>query len=327
LLAAERMSDAMPLVAADSLRVEFAVRGGARRRSIHAVDGVSFTIGRGEILALVGESGCGKSTTGRALLRLCRPSGGTVTFDGIDITRMSHRRLRPMRRRLQMIFQHPGLALNPRVLIARSIAEPLEAAGVDAGEQRRLVNQMLEKVGLPVSFGRRYPHELSGGQLQRVAIARALVARPDFVVADEPLASLDLSVQAQVMVQLKELQAEFGVSLLFITHDLAAAEYLSNRVAVMYLGKLVECAPAHKFSSNAKHPYSQGLINAIPRMDPIIERSRPAAILRGEVPSPLNPPTGCRFHTRCPLAMERCSVEEPPLKRTADGHDVACWAV
>lgn len=321
------MSDPMPLVAADALRVEFVVRGGARRRSIHAVDGVSFTIGRGEILALVGESGCGKSTTGRALLRLCRPSGGTVTFDGIDITRMSHRRLRPMRRRLQMIFQHPGLALNPRALIAKSIAEPLEAAGVGAGELRRLVDQMLEKVGLPMSFGRRYPHELSGGQLQRVAIARALVARPDFVVADEPLASLDLSVQAQVMVQLKELQAEFGVSLLFITHDLAAAEYLSNRVAVMYLGKLVECAPAHKFSSNAKHPYSQGLINAIPRMDPVIERSRPAATLRGEVPSPLNPPTGCRFHTRCPLAMERCSVEEPPLKRTADGHDVACWAV
>lgn len=315
------------LIAVEALRVEFRVRGFGRRRNVRAVDGVSLSIGRGEIVALVGESGCGKSTTGRAFLRLCRPTEGRIIFENQDITTLPQRELRPLRRRLQMIFQHPGPALNPRVLIWRSIAEPLEAADVPRAQWRPRTDRMLEKVGLPVSFGDRYPHELSGGQLQRIAIGRALIGQPDFIVADEPLSSLDLSVQAQVMVLLKELQAEFQVSLLFITHDLAAAEYLSNRVAVMYLGKLVESAPARQFSRQARHPYSRALLNAIPRMDPLVERSRNIVALAGEVPSPINPPAGCRFHTRCPLAEPQCRQEEPPLKRIDDGHEIACWLV
>jgi oligopeptide/dipeptide ABC transporter ATP-binding protein len=321
------MAEDTALIAAEGLQVAYSVRTPAGRRSFRAVDGVDLRIARGEIVALVGESGCGKSTTGRALLRLVRPTGGRVAFDGEDISGWSQRRLRPLRRRLQMIFQHPGPALNPRVQIARSIAEPLEAAGGRAAENRIRVERMLEKVGLPIAYGQRYPHELSGGQLQRVAIARALVGNPDFVVADEPLSSLDLSVQAQVMVQLKELQVEFGISLLFITHDLAAAEYLSNRIGVMYLGKMVENAPARHFSRKAKHPYARALIDSIPRMDPAIERNRSVTVLAGEVPSPLNPPSGCRFHTRCPIAVARCRTEEPILRNVENDHEVACWLV
>ena len=315
------------IMVARDLEVEFSVGQIGRRRQLKAVAGVNLGIERGEIVALVGESGCGKSTMGRALLRMCRPSAGKVLFDGIDITSASQRSIRPLRRRLQMIFQHPGMALNPRVLIGRSISEPLEAAAVPRAERQARIEAVLVRVGLPVSFAKQYPHELSGGQLQRIAIARALVGRPDFVVADEPLSSLDLSVQAQVIVLLKELQREFGVSLLFITHDLSMAEYLSNRIAVMYLGKLVEMAPALRFSRQAAHPYSHALVESIPRMDPVFERSRKVFMLSGEVPSPLDPPPGCRFHTRCPLAEERCRRDEPPLRKIADDHQVACWLV
>jgi oligopeptide/dipeptide ABC transporter ATP-binding protein len=321
------MTESAALISARDLTVEFSIRNRGGRQRFRAVNGVSLDVARGEILALVGESGCGKSTLGRALLRVYKPAGGSITFDGTEIARASTRQLRPLRRRLQMIFQHPAAALNPRVVIWRSIAEPLDAQGEDRKRSRAAALAMLERVGLPAAFGARYPHELSGGQLQRVAIARALVGKPDFIVADEPLSSLDLSVQAQVMMLLKELQAEFGVALLFITHDLAAAEYLSDRVAVMYLGKLVEVAPAARFSRNARHPYSKGLINSIPRMDPVAERARKVELLVGEVPSPVNPPTGCQFHTRCPVAIARCKSEEPNVRTIADGHSVACWLV
>lgn len=315
------------LVDARDLEVEFAVGDLGQRRRVRALDGFSLAIRRAEIVALVGESGCGKSTTGRVLLRLCRPSAGTIRFDGVDITSIPQRAMRPLRQRMQMVFQHPGQALNPRVRIGNSIAEPLEAAGLPSDERRERVQAMLSRVGLPEKFFTQYPHELSGGQLQRIAIARALVGHPDFVVADEPLSSLDLSVQAQVMILLRELQAEFGISLLLITHDLAVAEYLSNRVAVMYMGKMVEMAPARRFSASARHPYSKALLASIPRMDPALERSRPADPLRGEVPSMLNPPAGCRFHTRCPMAQERCRNEEPPLGEIDHDHEVACWFV
>ncbi|MSP97100.1 MAG: ABC transporter ATP-binding protein [Betaproteobacteria bacterium] len=315
------------LVDARNLEVEFAVGQLGRRQRVRAIDGLSLAIRRAEIVALVGESGCGKSTTGRVLLRLCRPSAGQIKFDGVDITAISQRAMRPMRQRMQMVFQHPGQALNPRVRIGNSVGEPLEAAGFPPAERRARVQALLGRVGLNEKCAAQYPHELSGGQLQRIAIARALIGHPDFVVADEPLSSLDLSVQAQVMILLRELQAEFGISLLFITHDLAVAEYLSNRVAVMYMGKMVEMAPAKRFSGKARHPYSKALLASIPRMDPVHERNRPSDPLPGEVPSMLNPPAGCRFHTRCPMAEARCRIEEPPLEKIDHDHEVACWLV
>ena len=309
------------------LRVHIPITGPAGRGSIKAVDGVSFSIGTGEILALVGESGCGKSTTGRALVRLAEPSSGSILFDGRDITHLSRKRLRSLRGKLQVIFQHPGAALNPRLTIAQSILEPLDALGVRRRDGDSRVAALLERVGLAGSDGMRFPHELSGGQLQRVAIARALIGGPRFIVADEPLSSLDLSVQAQILRLLQELQRELGVALLFITHDLAIAEYLSDRVAVMYLGKLVELAPARGFSRTARHPYSRALLDSVPRLNPVVERQRQSIVLSGEVPSPLNPPAGCRFSTRCPLAEDRCRHEEPPIRKAADGHEIACWVV
>jgi oligopeptide/dipeptide ABC transporter ATP-binding protein len=292
---------------------------------VRAVDGVSFEIGRAEIVALVGESGSGKSTTGRAILRLVRPAAGSIFFDGVDIAGVHEKAMRPYRRRMQMVFQHPGPALNPRRRVGQSIGEAL--AGVPAAERRERIRAMLERVGLSAATGERFPHELSGGQLQRIAIARALVGRPDFVVADEPLSSLDLSVQAQVVALLEELQRETRVSLLFITHDLAIAEYLADRIVVMYLGRVMEIAPAKGFTVRARHPYARALLDAVPRLDPVVERARSVAVLSGEIPSSVHPPGGCRFHTRCPLAQERCRLEEPPLRRIDHEHDAACWLV
>ena len=316
-----------PLVSAENLSVEFALRSGGLLKRFRAVNRVDIDIGHGEIVALVGESGCGKSTLGRTLLRLYKPIEGSVRFDGNDITHLSERKMRALRPHLQMIFQHPAAALNPRLPIWKSVAEPLSTARVPTSQLRARVEEALERVGLSDTFLNRYPHELSGGQLQRIGIARALIGKPRFVVADEPLSSLDLSVQAQVMLLLQELQAQTGVSLLFITHDLAAAEYLSNRVAVMYLGRMMEVGPARKFSRMALHPYSKALIASIPRMDPVAERSRAEAPLAGEIPSPLEPPQGCQFHTRCPLVQERCKREQPPLRGIDDGHKIACWVV
>jgi oligopeptide transport system ATP-binding protein len=235
--------------------------------------------------------------------------------------------MRPLRHRIQMIFQHPAQALNPRLTIRRSVAEPLESIGILSNTRNIRVQEALNRVGLATAFGNRYPHELSGGQLQRVAIARALIAGAEFVVADEPLSALDLSVQAQVLSLLKELQKQAGVSLLFITHDLAVAEYISDRITVMYLGKIVESAPARRFSKQAKHPYSLALLNSVPRLDPVAERARARNLVSGEIPSPLRPPPGCRFHTRCPLATDQCRHQEPILRKISDDHEVSCWAI
>lgn len=318
---------AAPLVATTALQVELPIRGMGARRMLRAVDGVDLTVRRGEVLGLVGESGCGKSTTARALMRLVRPSAGRVVFDGIDITALSQQQLRPLRRRMQMIFQHPGSALNPRTTIRRSIAEPLDSVRVAPRERETRVDEALARVGLDAAFGPRYPHELSGGQLQRVAIARALIGSAEFVVADEPLSALDLSVQAQVVTLLKDLQRETGISLLFITHDLAMAEFASDRITVMYLGKIVETAPARQFSKRARHPYSAGLLNSALRLDPLGERARPRPLMTGEIPSALRPPAGCRFHPRCALASDHCRNVAPTLRKIADEHEIACWNV
>lgn len=310
------------LIRVENLHVRHRTQGSAY---VQAVAGVTFGIARAEIVALVGESGSGKSTTGRAILRLVRPWAGAIFFDGTDIAAVSERAMRQYRSRMQMIFQHPGPALNPRRRVGLSIAEPL--AGVSAAERAQRVRAILERVGLAASTSGRYPHELSGGQLQRVAIARALVSGPDFVVADEPLSSLDLSVQAQVVELLEELQRETRISLLFITHDLAIAEYLADRIVVMYLGRVMEIAPALGFSARARHPYARALLDAVPRLDPLTERTRAVPALRGEIPSALHPPSGCRFHTRCPLVQDKCRLEEPQLRSIDREHDAACWFV
>jgi oligopeptide/dipeptide ABC transporter ATP-binding protein len=312
------------MVEARDLRVWIPLSG---KTVVRAVDGVTLNIAHKQIVGLVGESGSGKSTTGRALLRLVRPTSGTILFETADITFASRGRLRALRPRMQMIFQHPGPALNPRVRVGVSIAEPLDAAGVSRAEARTRADEMLERVGLPAATAQRYPHELSGGQLQRVAIARALIGRPQFVVADEPLSSLDLSMQAQIVALLEDMQREMGLSLLFITHDLAIAEYLSDHIVVMYLGKVMESAPGRGFAQSASHPYTKALLDSVPRLDPIVERARPAPLLPGDAPSAIHPPSGCRFHTRCPLAEERCRVQEPPLRRIADDHEAACWLI
>jgi oligopeptide transport system ATP-binding protein len=315
------------LVDTTDLRLEFPVKGAGPSGVLRAVDNITLKIRRGEVLGLVGESGCGKSSTGRALTRLVRPTSGRICFDGIDIAKLTQRQMRPLRHRIQMIFQHPAQALNPRLTIRRSVAEPLESIGILSNTRNIRVQEALNRVGLATAFGNRYPHELSGGQLQRVAIARALIAGAEFVVADEPLSALDLSVQAQVLSLLKELQKQAGVSLLFITHDLAVAEYISDRITVMYLGKIVESAPARRFSKQAKHPYSLALLNSVPRLDPVAERARARNLVSGEIPSPLRPPPGCRFHTRCPLATDQCRHQEPILRKISDDHEVSCWAI
>jgi peptide/nickel transport system ATP-binding protein len=315
------------LLEVNDLKKHFPLRGGLLRRGglrIYAVDGVSFQIDKGETLALVGESGCGKSTVGRAILRLFDITAGQVVLDGQRIDDMPAGSLRPLRRRMQVVFQDPLSSLNPRMRVRDLIAEPIrnfELAKSTADMEVR-IDLLLEKVRLPHEAKTRWPHEFSGGQRQRIAIARALAAEPDLVVCDEAVSALDVSVKAQIVNLLQDLQREFGLALLFISHDLAIVEHMTHRVAVMYLGKIVELAPKKSIFAAPKHPYTEALLSAVPMPEPGAARKR--IILKGDVPSPINPPKGCRFHTRCPYAFDRCRVEEPELRSTREGEFVAC---
>lgn len=296
---------------------------------IKAVDGLNFYIRHGETLGLVGESGCGKSTTGRTILQLYEPTAGEVWFKGEDIAHLRGERLRRMRRDMQMIFQDPYASLNPRMTVGNIIGEPLEVHGLAKGkEKQERVQELLEVVGLNPYFVNRYPHEFSGGQRQRIGVARALAVNPDFIVCDEPISALDVSIQAQIINLLEQLQADFNLTYLFIAHDLAVVRHISDRVAVMYLGKIVEIADRAELYHNPLHPYTKALLSAVPIPDPVVEEGRERIILTGDVPSPAHPPSGCRFHTRCPI-MQRpiCVEEEPSLYDRGDEHFVACHLV
>jgi oligopeptide transport system ATP-binding protein len=316
------------LLSVQALSMHFPIYKGIFRREvgrIRAVDEVSFDVKRGETLGLVGESGCGKSTTGRAILRLYTPTAGRVVFEGKDVATMQGPQLRALRPRMQMIFQDPQACLNPRMTVGSIVAEPLVEHGVlDAKGRRHKVNELLDAVGLSRKFADRYPHEFSGGQRQRIGIARALALEPSFIVCDEPIAALDVSIQAQVVNLLEELQERLGLTYLFISHDLSMVRHICDTVAVMYLGRLVELAPRDLLYSSPKHPYTQALLSAVPIPNPHIEAERKPIILKGDVPSPANPPSGCRFRTRCPMAAERCAAEIPPLRKLPDGRSVAC---
>ncbi|MGI9641361.1 MAG: ABC transporter ATP-binding protein [Acidimicrobiia bacterium] len=317
-----------PLVVMTDLVKQFPVKGGFLQRevgTVNAVAGVSMTINRGETVGLVGESGCGKSTLGRTLVRLEEPTSGTITFDGDDITHLQGQKLKPFRSRAQMIFQDPYSSLDPRTQVGNSIAEGLRLHGVSSKDERQQrVGDMLEKVGLQRSHAGRYPHEFSGGQRQRIGLARALILEPDFVVADEPVSALDVSVQAQVLNLLKDLQADMNLTLLFVAHNLAVVEHISDRVAVMYLGRVAEVSDREVLYRNPLHPYTEALLSAIPIPDP--DRPRNRHILQGEVPSPIDPPPGCYFHPRCPIAVEGvCDTEVPKLLPGPEaGHIAAC---
>lgn len=292
---------------------------------IRAVDDVSFFIRKGETFGLVGESGSGKTTVGRTILQLYRPTSGKVYFDGIDLTALKGEELRRMRRRMQIIFQDPYASLNPRMTVGDIIGEPLEIHGIAKGkEKRERVMELLQIVGLNPYFINRYPHEFSGGQRQRIGVARALAMYPEFIVCDEPISALDVSIQAQIINLLEELQERFGLTYLFIAHDLAVVRHISDRVAVMYLGKIVELTDRDTLYNNPLHPYTQALLSAIPIPDPVVEERRRRIILKGEIPSPANPPPGCRFHTRCPVVMDICKEVEPEFKDVGGEHWVAC---
>ena len=318
------------LLETQGLQVWFPIRSGdALRRTVghvRAVDGVDLVVRRGETLGLVGESGCGKSTTGLALLRLIEPTGGRIAFDGADVTKLGRKDLRALRRRVAMIFQDPYASLNPRRSIGESIAEPLEIHGLHKGKEarRRRVGELLELVGLDPDYRGRYPHEFSGGQRQRVGVARALAGEPDFIVADEPIASLDVSIQAQVLNLLKRLQGELDLTLLFIAHDLSAVQHVSDRIAVMYLGRVVEVGDRHALAERPQHPYTRALLSAVPLPDPKRERARRRIILKGELPSPSHPPSGCNFRTRCPDVFAPCDKVDPDLQAVGDGALAAC---
>jgi oligopeptide transport system ATP-binding protein len=294
--------------------------------AIKAVDGISFDIKRGETLGLVGESGCGKSTTGRALLQLYRPTSGEVFFEGDNLTKLSGERLRRMRRRMQMIFQDPYASLNPRMTVGDIIGEPLVVHNISSGQSRReRVQELLRIVGLNPYFVNRYPHEFSGGQRQRIGVARALAVQPDFIVCDEPISALDVSIQAQIINLLEELQAQFNLTYLFIAHDLSVVRHISDRIAVMYLGKIVELTGRKELYDKPLHPYTQALLSAVPIPDPVVEEKRRRVILEGDVPSPANPPLGCHFCTRCPVVMDVCKEQEPEFVDVGGGHWVACF--
>src|ERR1700681_1832366 len=294
---------------------------------VRAVDDISFTVNRGETLGLVGESGCGKSTTGRAILQLYKPTGGTVNFLGENLTTLGGGALRKMRRQMQMIFQDPYASLNPRMTVGSIVGEPLEIHNLARGkEKQERVQELLRIVGLNPYFANRYPHEFSGGQRQRIGIARALAVQPSFIVCDEPISALDVSIQAQIVNLLERLQEKFNLTYLFIAHDLSVVKHISDRVAVMYLGKVVEVAASKELYERPRHPYTGSLLSAIPIPDPEVERGRERIILKGDVASPVNPPSGCRFHTRCFKAQPRCSEAEPPLDTVSEGdHRAACF--
>jgi oligopeptide transport system ATP-binding protein len=324
-----------PLLSIRDLKVQFDLGGGgvldrvlggsAVRRVVKAVDGVNLDIYPGETLGLVGESGCGKTTVGRAILRLIEPTGGSVMYGGRDLAHLSQRELRRERRHFQMIFQDPYASLNPRMTIREIIAEPIDTFRlVEGGARNRRVRELMETVGLSPRFAGRYPHEFSGGQQQRIGIARALAANPDFIVADEPISALDVSIQAQIMNLMERLKHERNLTYLFISHDLRAIRHTSNRVAVMYLGKIVEIADAKVVYDDPLMPYTKALISAVPVPDPKVEATRKRIVLEGDVPSPINPPQGCRFHTRCPWMVRACKELEPPLVEIKPDHYAAC---
>ena len=319
------------------LKTYFPVRKGVLSRVhawVKAVDGVSFSVRRGKTLGLVGESGCGKSTTGRAILQLLRPTAGSVRFDGTELTDLWQRRfgrwawgeeLRALRRRMQIIFQDPYASLNPRMTVEEIVGEPLKTFGLAQGEALRgRVQSLMKRVGMDPRYIRRYPHEFSGGQRQRIGIARALALEPELIIADEPVSALDVSIQAQVLNLLVELQSELQLTYVFIAHDLAAVRHISDRIAVMYLGRIVETAPTAELFARPRHPYTKALISAVPIPDPKVERARKRLVLAGDVPSPLDPPSGCAFHPRCPDRIDRCAAERPVYESIGDDHGVAC---
>ncbi len=315
-----------PMLVVDRLSKVFPVRGGVwgrARGGVRAAEGVSFAVARGETFGLVGESGCGKTTVGRMLLRLLPPTSGRILFDGVDLTPLTRKQMLPFRRRMQVVFQDPYGSLNPRKTVGSLVSEPLRIAGVPRGEAEAGMEELLALVGLSPDAVGKYPHQFSGGQRQRVGIARALILRPEFLLADEPVSALDVSVQAQILNLLAELKSRFSLTLLFISHDLRVVRSLCDRVGVMYLGKLVETAPAEELYRAPGHPYTEALLAAVPEPDPA--RRRAATPLLGEVPSPLHPPPGCPFHPRCPLRREECSRAMPPLTPRGGGRQAACW--
>ncbi len=321
------MREIQPLLSVRGLKKYYGIKGGVLSRItdlVHAVDNVSFDIAPGETLGLVGESGCGKSTTGRSIMRLIEPTGGEIRFQEHEITALQGEALRALRREMQIIFQDPFASLNPRHTVRGLIGEALVIHSLASSRQDLTdqVARLLETVGLQPDHMHRFAHEFSGGQRQRIGIARALAVRPKLIVCDEPVSALDVSVQAQVINLLEDLQDEFGLTYLFIAHDLSVVEHISDRIAVMYLGRVVEIAKARELYDNPCHPYTEALLSAVPIPDPKVRRKR--IVLRGDVPSPLRPPTGCHFHTRCPIAVARCAVDVPPLEQGRDGHWVAC---
>jgi oligopeptide/dipeptide ABC transporter ATP-binding protein len=323
----KRSPSGRELIRVEGLTKHFPIQAGIIRRTVNhvrAVDDVSFTILEGETLGLVGETGCGKTTVGRAMLRLIEPTSGSVTFQGREILKLSGREMKDVRREMQIIFQDPYASLDPRAPIGDSVMEGLNIHGIGTPEERfEVMLRVLQWVGLEPYHARRYPHEFSGGQRQRIGIARALALTPKFIVCDEPVSALDVSIQSQILNILKEAQSEFNLTYLFIAHNLSVVHHISNRVAVMYLGKLVELSTRDELYRNAKHPYTKALLSAIPASHPRLKRER--TLLKGDIPSPINPPAGCRFHTRCPVARDICSQEEPDFREVQVNHWVACW--